>query len=383
MPSLHCLSRTIINIVLLCGTITTTLPAPILQVMPADFLQSYPSSAVTGICAWLDRQPDPQYYQREESLPAYAQGTKRSKRTYTTDIPASGSAFPKKRPKLGPITGNRMATPIRHSSRIHKDKQDMKDKNLRRRGDTRTIDGNLNIDRHVPTGYIDDTCTLPTRRESRSKRKSPSQGFDESSESESPTKRIARHPFDPDITPRGPILRITPLNPREPTHSLVSPRSENSYASSTSQSTGSSPKSCRGRGGSPRKPISRMGDLRFAVIPVERKVLGGRGTEIPQEMRRLYNEMAKIRKGRGIIPTAASDKMREMGEEVNSIDLKEEDNEDHTTDSMLGTLSYEDEWIRAVEIWQSALKCQERDLPEASWNAKVHSRLLSLALRGQ
>lgn len=126
-----------------------------------------------------------------------------------------------------------------------------------------------------------------------------------------------------------------------------------------------------------------MGDLRFAAIPVERKVLGGRSTEIPQKIRRLYNDMGEIHKGRGILPIAVADKMRGLGEEVDSIDLQEEDEVEHITDPTLGTLNYEDEWVRAVEIWQSALKCQERDLPEASWNAEVHSRLVSLALRGQ
>jgi uncharacterized protein YceK len=126
-----------------------------------------------------------------------------------------------------------------------------------------------------------------------------------------------------------------------------------------------------------------MGDLRFTAIPVERKVLGGRSTDIPQEIKRLYNDMGKIHKGRGTIPIAVADKIRRTGEEIDFIDSEEEDDVEYMTDPTLGTLSYEDEWVRAVEIWQSALKCQDRDLPEASWNAEVYSRPLSLALRGQ
>lgn len=166
--------------------------------MPAESLQSHHSSAASCIGTWLARQPDPQYYQREESIAIYAQGTKRSRRTYTTGVTASGSLLPKKRPKLGPSTGNKMAPPNRQSTRIHKDKQNMKDDTLPRRSNIRTIDSHLNVDSHMSTSNIDDTRTLPTRRDSRLKRKAPSQGFEESSDSESPTKQVAHNPFDPE-----------------------------------------------------------------------------------------------------------------------------------------------------------------------------------------
>ena len=74
--------------------------------------------------------------------------------------------------------------------------------------------------------------------------------------------------------------------------------------------------------------------------------------------------------------------MRELEKDVDAIDLREEDQENYNTGSTLGILSYTEEWTRVVEIWQSALKCEQRDLLEASWNAEVYSRLLSLALRG-
>jgi hypothetical protein len=206
-----------------------------LRVMPAESPQSHHSSTASCICTWLARQPDPQYYQREESLLIYAQGTKRSRRTYTTGVTASGSLLPKKRPRLGPITSNRMAPPMRHSTRIHKDKENMMDNTLAQRSNIRTIDSHLNVHSHIFTENINDIRKLPTRRDSRLKRKSPSQGFEESSDSESPTKRVAHTPFDPEKTPRGLILGIPPpLTPSEPIPPPHSPRSEKSYASSTS-----------------------------------------------------------------------------------------------------------------------------------------------------
>ena len=68
-----------------------------------------------------------------------------------------------------------------------------------------------------------------------------------------------------------------------------------------------------------------MGDLRFAQIPVERKVLGGTGNEIPQQIRDLCKEMENIHKGRGTVPAAVAERLRGLGEDVDAIDLRDED----------------------------------------------------------
>ena len=65
-------------------------------------------------------------------------------------------------------------------------------------------------------------------------------------------------------------------------------------------------------------------------------------------------------RARGTVPAAVAERLRALGEEIDAIDLKEEDQEDYNTGSTLGALIHTEEWTRAVEVWQSALKCVTR-----------------------
>ena len=56
-----------------------------------------------------------------------------------------------------------------------------------------------------------------------------------------------------------------------------------------------------------------------------------------------------VQRGRGTVPTVVAEGLRALGEEVDAIALKEEDQEDYNTAPALGTLSYTEEWTRAVE----------------------------------
>ena len=60
--------------------------------------------------------------------------------------------------------------------------------------------------------------------------------------------------------------------------------------------------------------------------------------------------MEKIHKGQGTVPAAVAERLRGLGEDVDAINLREEDQEDYNIGSTLGMLSYTEEWTRVVEI---------------------------------
>ena len=72
--------------------------------------------------------------------------------------------------------------------------------------------------------------------------------------------------------------------------------------------------------------------------------------------------------------------MRDIGEEVDTYELidEEEDDLEH-----LGGLGFDAFWERAQELWHVAMDCLRRSAPEATWNGEVHCQLLRLALRGR
>ena len=52
-------------------------------------------------------------------------------------------------------------------------------------------------------------------------------------------------------------------------------------------------------------------------------------------MKDMCKEMVKIHKGRRMVPTVVAEGLRALGEEVDTIDLEEEDQEDHKTQHRL------------------------------------------------
>lgn len=101
---------------------------------------------------------------------------------------------------------------------------------------------------------------------------------------------------------------------------------------------------------------------------------------MPEEVIGLVRDLRQISKGIRVIPRAIQHKMKDIGEDVDTFELMNEEGEEHLT--VPGILSHNALWEAAEEVWQIALDCQLRSAPEATWNSEVHCRLFRLALRG-
>ncbi len=108
--------------------------------------------------------------------------------------------------------------------------------------------------------------------------------------------------------------------------------------------------------------------------------MGVQGNKVPEEVIGLVRDLRQISKGIRVIPRAIQHKMKDIGEDVDTFELMNEEGEEHLT--VPGILSHNALWEAAEEVWQIALDCQLRSAPEATWNSEVHCRLFRLALRG-
>jgi len=108
--------------------------------------------------------------------------------------------------------------------------------------------------------------------------------------------------------------------------------------------------------------------------------MGVQGNKVPEEVIGLVRDLRQISKGIRVIPRAIQHKMKDIGEDVDTFELMNEEGEEHLT--VPGILSHNALWEAAEEVWQIELDCQLRSAPEATWNSEVHCRLFRLALRG-
>ena len=131
------------------------------------------------------------------------------------------------------------------------------------------------------------------------------------------------------------------------------------------------------RPGSP----SKLGDFRLTDI----KLHFIRGGEIPAQGKNLWDDMEQIGLGSEVFPIAIKDKAMEV---LGPRHRHPEQYFDFTADGTAEEnsevdLSLLELWTRAVEIYEAALECGNKELSEPAWNDEVNSRMLKLALRGE
>lgn len=157
----------------------------------------------------------------------------------------------------------------------------------------------------------------------------------------------------------------------QPQKSVVDRQSDTSSKSSTNSIT--TPKRSR-------NPTKHMSDFKLADISAISRPFVERKEAFPKITDNLYLDLKEIERARGTIPICY--KTRVM--KYTALDHP------HKDDFSAGQLAlFPNENLEPVAFWhrmsivlRNALDCQKREAPEATWNEKVHSPLLEVALEG-
>ena len=153
-----------------------------------------------------------------------------------------------------------------------------------------------------------------------------------------------------------------------------------SYSHTSHSSHASSPI----RSSRPRSPLKTMADFRLSDVRIRTQGIGNLHSNIPIEVKKLFEEFEAIAMGQGVLPLSAKQTFWEKLPALRRNDLfvamVEDDDVGHEEKPhQCGGLFFS----RMVEeIVDNAEECRNRYLPEPAWNSRVHSRLLELALKG-
>lgn len=115
---------------------------------------------------------------------------------------------------------------------------------------------------------------------------------------------------------------------------------------------------------------------------------------MPSAAKALVRDLRRIGSGRGVIPWSVRERAMGWLEDIifddspfykDEVETDELDVENEGRVWMVGNKDndrHELIWQRVLEILEAARECRTASLPEAAWNAEVHSRLLRAALEG-
>jgi hypothetical protein len=123
-----------------------------------------------------------------------------------------------------------------------------------------------------------------------------------------------------------------------------------------------------------------MGDFCLSSVPISLHDFNAPDHPIPQAAKSLVRDLRRICAGRGVIPYPIKEKAMEYLENIVFDDLCFADYDfhpglnAHAADDLL--------WRQVLDLLEAARECRTKHLPEASWNAEVHSRLLRASLSG-
>jgi hypothetical protein len=125
-----------------------------------------------------------------------------------------------------------------------------------------------------------------------------------------------------------------------------------------------------------------MADFQMAKVKVEVKDFDSPGYPIPgcvKPGRRYSGDQYGV----GIIPKFAADLALAASytDAIRKVYISLEGEEDVENEGDGGQDASIRLWYSVLEIQSTAQECREEQLPEPSWNAEVHSSILSLALK--
>lgn len=182
---------------------------------------------------------------------------------------------------------------------------------------------------------------------------------------------------DEEETPRAPRNSLRPIP-----HLLAQssqPRIEavvNREISDGSDSYGSK----KSRSQSPTKSLMDFKDSNMPVVARD-----WHSTTKPKELDEFVDDMERIGKEIGCIPSAVKARFGGIGKKLYAHNIAEDGGVEaasRTTNEVTGGLGHEIFWYEVSKINRASTKCQTRAAPESTWNSEVHSRVLWLALQG-
>ncbi|KIX05161.1 uncharacterized protein Z518_06033 [Rhinocladiella mackenziei CBS 650.93] len=178
-----------------------------------------------------------------------------------------------------------------------------------------------------------------------------------------------------DLTPR-PRAR----NPRlaQPEDSTYVPALQNK-ATSSLRSMEQSESSAATSQGTSKSPIERIGDLRFARMPIQYYDLSENLEKLPSDARDLYEKLRAVGGGSGVMPAHIRDEIFDHGGKT---DLLLPHMFDETSvASGRPTTQLLSELYNVDEICKATKRCSLNRQAEPAWNCAVHYPIINLALR--
>ncbi|KIX00648.1 uncharacterized protein Z518_09713 [Rhinocladiella mackenziei CBS 650.93] len=129
---------------------------------------------------------------------------------------------------------------------------------------------------------------------------------------------------------------------------------------------------------SSKSPVKRMGDLRFARMPILYEDLSKSLEKLPSDARGLYEKLRVVSSATGVLPANIKDEISECNNEVDLL-LPHMFDETSTANTRSRTqLLWELRYVK--KICDATSRCSVQQEAEASWNCIVHSPILDLAL---
>jgi hypothetical protein len=180
-----------------------------------------------------------------------------------------------------------------------------------------------------------------------------------------------------DTTPKPPSLTTLPY----PTYPIAFPSDSHSDASSATRSTTSSFRATSTRSARARSPVKRIGDFYLSSVPITLHDFNTPDHPLPLAAKSLVRDLRRISAGRGVIPHDIKERAMLYLEDIIFDDVCFVDpncDTDRNTPAQ-----HEDLWRHVLDILEAARECRTQHLPEASWNAEAHSRLLRASLSGR
>ncbi|KAI2481043.1 hypothetical protein Ptr902_08069 [Pyrenophora tritici-repentis] len=165
--------------------------------------------------------------------------------------------------------------------------------------------------------------------------------------------------------------------PRAKSNVAVGPPSPSCFTSSGS--TTHSSQSLRSRSPRKKQPLRKMANLSLLPNPVVMKSIDDATATPPNELEEIVVQLRRIGRGLGVISRSEKDAMASMSSDrsfrqIYTDELAFVDDIDRAS---LGPCPHPREVAKAVSL---ATECESNEHSEASWNGRVHTYLLDLAL---
>ncbi|PVH91466.1 hypothetical protein DM02DRAFT_704751 [Periconia macrospinosa] len=160
--------------------------------------------------------------------------------------------------------------------------------------------------------------------------------------------------------------------PRAKPSAAVEPRSPSSFTSLSSRShRSSSPKK--------KQPVRKMANLSLLPNPVIMRSIDDVAAALPDELEDIVIQLRRIGRGLGVIPRSERDAICSMPSNRSFRQILTDDLAfaDDANRKILGPCPKPHEIAKIVSL---AIECESNEHSEASWNGRVHTYLLDLAL---